>query len=220
MPSVSVSNLELFRWWRSSDDLGLEWLLRRLRGEEPQTVAQAAGEALHRALESCSPGETAQLSSGAFRFYVRCDCQVELPQARELWIEKQYGDLVVRGRVDGLAGKTVTDYKTTSAFDADRLMEGYQWRFYLDMLEADRFVWQVFVMDAFGDFAEGGELVHCYEIYQVHELTQHRYEGLERDCAELTVEFWEFASELERAGVDWRRAAVLGAGRTGTRTVT
>lgn len=212
MPSVSVSNLELFRWWRASDDLGLEWLLRRLRGEEPQTVAQAAGEALHRALESCSPGETSDLRSGAFRFYIRCDCEVELPQARELWIEKQYGDLVVRGRVDGLIGKQVIDYKTTSAFDADRLMEGYQWRFYLDMLGADTFLWQVFVMDAFGDFAEADEgLVHCYEIYQMHELTQHRYEGLEADCRALAGEFWDFACELDRAGVDWRRA-VLGGG--------
>lgn len=216
MPRVSVSNLDLYRMWRSSADLGLEWLLRRLRGEEPQTMAQAAGEALHRALEECDLGETGVLQSGAYRFYFRCDCEVELPQARELWIEKQYGELLVRGRVDGLIGREVIDYKTTASFDADRLMESFQFRFYLDMLEADTFLWKVFVMEPFGDFAEAGELVHSYEVYQVHELKQYRYDRLEQDCRELAEEFWEFACELDRAGLDWRRA-VLSGGRAGTR---
>ena len=178
MPGISVSNLELYRTWRADDELGLEWLLRRLRAEEPQTPAMAAGEALHKALEDSSLGEVSELRSGPYHFYVQCDCSIELPQARELRIEKDYDGLTVRGRVDGLIGRSVIDYKTTASFDADRLLEGYQWRFYLDLLDAHVFIWKVFVMREFGDFAEEGELMHTYAIDQVHELKQYRYDGL------------------------------------------
>ena len=208
MPGISVSSLELYRTWRADDELGLEWLLRRLRGEEPQTQAMAAGEALHKALEDCSLGEVTELRSGDYRFYVQCDSSIELPQARELKIEKDYDGLVVRGRVDGLTGSQIIDYKTTANFDADRLLEGYQWRYYLDMLDADRFLWKVFVLREFGDFAEGGELMHTYAIDQVHELKQYRYEGLEQDCQDLAADFWGFARELDAAGLDWRRAVL------------
>ena len=203
--SISVSNLELYRMWRASDDLDLPWLLRRLSGEEPQTEAMAAGEALHQALERSTLGETGQLWTADYRFYFKCDCSVELPQARELRVQKEYGDLVVRGRVDALIGKRVIDYKTTSHWDPDRLMAGYQWRYYLDMLDADEFSWQVFVMSQFGDFAEAGRLVHAYEIYQVHELSQRRYDDLEHDCDKLAQDFLAFARELDRSGYEWRR---------------
>lgn len=208
MPSISVSNLELYRMWRGSEDLDLEWLLRRLRGEEPQTEAMKAGEALHKALEESPAGETSVLNSGTYRFYIQCDCSIELPQARELKIEKEYGGLTVRGRVDDLTGKRITDYKSTASFDADRLLEGYQWRYYLDMLNADSFVWKVFVMQPFGDFTENGDLIHSYEITQAHELSQHRYDALEEDCAKLAADFLAFAHQLDSAGTDWTRAVL------------
>src|ERR1700736_4912097 len=162
---VSVSNLELFRMWRGNEDLDLEWLLRRLRGEEPQTEAMKAGEAFHKILENPTFDELNELTSGEYWFSMLCEVQLVLPTARELSIEKEYGDLLVRGRVDGLSGRTVTDYKTTAQFDADRLMEGYQWRYYLDMLDCDTFHWQVFVLSQYG---EPGH----YDVTQTHTLTQ------------------------------------------------
>ena len=209
MLAISVSHLALYKLWLHDDDLGLEWLLRRLRGEEPQTPAMAAGEALHAALEHSESGDASQLAYGDYRFYIRCDAEIELPQARELKIEKRYGDLLVRGRVDGLIGRQVIDYKTTAQFDADRLLESPQWKFYLDMLDADDFLWKIFVMGPFADFSEAGRLLHTYQIYQVHELRQYRYQGLEDDCQQLAADFWGFARELDAAGLDWRRAAVL-----------
>ena len=38
--------------WRGNEDLDLDWLLRRLRGEEPQTEAMKAGEAFHKVIET------------------------------------------------------------------------------------------------------------------------------------------------------------------------
>lgn len=201
MPSVSVSNLELYRVWRDSEELDLEWLLRRLRGEEPQTEQMMAGEALHAAIENAGPQDAMSLVHGEWKFYFNVKSTVELPTSKELSVEKQYGDLTVRGRVDALRGKTVTDYKSTGSFDADRLLEGYQWRFYLDMMDCDTFRWIVFVMS--------DRLYREYEIYQVHELMQHRYPQLHEDCWKLAADFLDFAKQLEANGQEWRRAAVL-----------
>lgn len=183
---VSVSNLDLYRTWRADEDLDLPWLLRRLRGEEPQTEAMKAGEAFHKILESPDFDEQTEVTYGGYWFSILCDIELVLPKFRELSIEKTYGDLLVRGRVDGLTARTVTDYKTTAQFDADRLMAGYQWRYYLDMLDCDTFKWQVFVLNQYG---EPGH----YDVTQTHPLTQKRYPGLRNDCLRLAEDYAEFA---------------------------
>ncbi len=201
MPSISVSNLELYRMWRESDGLDLEWLLRRLRGEEPQTEAMAAGQALHSALETSEVGEAMNLVSGDYKFYFLCDAEIEFLPAKELSIEKHYGELLVRGRVDGLNGRTITDYKSTQSFDADRLMQGFQWRFYLDMAECDRFDWKVFVLRE--------RFYREYDIVQTHELSQYRYISLNQECSQLAADFLGFVKELESSNLSWTRTAVL-----------
>lgn len=199
--SVSVSNLDLFRVWRHSEDLDLEWLLRRLRGEEPQTEQMKAGEAFHSMLETAETGETASATAGDYKFNFLCDCTIAIPLSREVRVEKQYGDLLVRGRVDGFSGLSVTDYKTTGQFDADRLLEGFQWRFYLSMTGCDSFLWKVFVLSQ--------RFFNEYDIVATHELKQHRYEGLESDCERLTGDFLAFVRQLESSNIPWTRAAVL-----------
>jgi hypothetical protein len=194
--------LELFRTWRESEDLDLEWLLKRLRGEEPQTEAMKAGEALHATLEHAAVDEYSNIEHNGWRFYFRCDCEVELPTICEIPIEKQYGDLLVRGRVDGMTGNKITDYKSTQSFDVDRLLEGYQWRFYLDMTGCEAFIWKVFVIGEMG-------LPQQYEVIQVHELRQYRYPGMEDDCARLAKDFYEFVRQIEASNIAWTKTAVL-----------
>lgn len=196
MVSVSVSNLDYFRSWRADEEADLEALLRRLRGEDPQTEAMKAGEALHRALESVTEGETPELIADGYRFYIQCEAEIELAESREQKIEKRYGDLNVRGRVDAVSlvsRNWITDYKTTSYFDPDRFLEGYQWRFYLDMARCDWFFWKVFVLKEYGDLADG---THAYEITQFHELSQHRYEGMEADCRRLAADYLDFVRAI------------------------
>src|SRR5260221_2358754 len=189
MLSASVSNIDLYRMWRGNEDLGLEWLLHRLRGEEPQTEQMKAGEAFHKALESPDFTEQTEVVSGDYWFSILCEIELVLPFVRELKIEQEYGGLLVRGRVDGLTAKTVTDYKTTEQFDADRLMEGYQWRFYLDMLECDKFTWKVFVLSQYGKPGH-------YDVRQTHDLTQYRYPGLHEDCERLAAEYLQFTQSV------------------------
>lgn len=182
MLSARVSHLEQFRIWKHEEDLSLDWLLSRIRGDEEPSDAMKAGTAFHSAIERTEEGELGTLAIDNYRFDFNCDCAVVLPQIRETKVEKQYGDLLVNGTFDALRGKEITDYKTTGQFDPDRYMEGYQWRFYLDMTGCDSFCWQIFVMREFG---EPG----CYSINQTHTLRQKRYPSLHEDCAMLAREF-------------------------------
>ena len=191
MNSISVSNLDFYRTWRADEEADMASLLRRLRGEEPQSEQMKAGEALHSALEHCLPGADGSIFEwDKYKFYVRCDGEVALPILKEHRIEKQYGDLLVRGRVDGITGRTITDYKSTGYLDADRLLEGFQWRFYLDMTGCDSFLWKIFTLREFSD-------PHTYEITKVEELKQYRYEGLAEECARLAADFAEFAKDID-----------------------
>ena len=199
MLSVSVSNLDYFRSWRADEDADLDALLRRLRGEEPQTEAMKAGEALHTALENGQICDTAELSADGYRFYVQCEATIELPEIREHKIEKPFGDLLVRGRVDAITNLTlsrisrVTDYKTTSQCDPERYLDGYQWRYYLEMTGCDWFTWKVFVLKEYGDLPDG---TRTYEITQFHELSQHRYPGMAEDCARLAADYLDFVRQI------------------------
>lgn len=185
MPTVRVTNLEQFRIWKEDEDLELGWILTRLLGKEPPSDAMLAGTAFHSAIEQASESELGCLVFGDYRFDVNCDCEIVVPTFKELAIEKQYGDLLVTGHVDGLIGKEVVDYKTTGQFDADRYMTSFQWRFYLDILEANRFRYEVFVISDFGP-------PKCYEVKQHHRLVQNRYPELTRDCEQLTQEYLAF----------------------------
>lgn len=179
---ASVTNLELFRSWQQDEDLSLEWLLRRIRGEEPPTDAMLAGRAFHEALEKLQAPEANTLLSSDYRFDFNCLAEIPAPQLREVSVEKQYGDLLVRGRADCWMGRQIVDFKTTQQFDAERLLEGYQWRFYLDMTDCDLFSWKVFVMREFGGPG-------CYDVHQVHSLEQRRYPGLHDDCQRLAQQY-------------------------------
>jgi len=189
--SVSVSNLECYRVWSEDEDLDLGWLLTRLLGKEPPTESMEAGTAFHSALEQASVGELGALAFGDYRFDFNCDCTIAIPSIRELPVQKMYDDLEVRGRVDGVWGKKVVDYKTTGQFDPDRFMESYQWRFYLDMLDCDEFQWDAFVLAEFGP-------PKCYEVRQFHRLVQRRYPNLQEDCARLAREYSHFISNIQQ----------------------
>lgn len=206
MPSIRVTELETYRWWRESEEYDLDWLLRRLRHEEEPNEAMKAGTAFHAALEHAVPTEAKSITHGGYTFYIECDGTIELPIFREREFVKQYGGLTVIGHVDGITGTQITDYKTTSRFDPDRFLEGFQWRYYLDLTGCNSFLWKIFTLREFsrpGPF----EAASAYEIVKVEELTQYRYEGLAQDCARLAADFMDFTLQMEQAGISWARPA-------------
>jgi hypothetical protein len=191
---ASAINLELFRVWRQREDLSRDWLLNRIRGLERPSESMLAGRAFHEALEGAAGGEISTLARGPYRFHFNCDAMIPATPLHELPVEKMYSELLARGRVDSWVGVEILDYKTTKQFDADRLMEGYQWRYYLDMTGCDSFCWKVFVMREFGE-------PQSYEIYQSHTLRQKRYPSLHEDCERLARDYLEtLGPYLEKFG--------------------
>lgn len=178
-----VSNLEAFRQYRESEDMTADDLVRWITSSEP-TPAMLAGTAFHAAIEVCGEGEFDTLEANGYTFLMP-DAEIALPAIRELRGYKRYGDLTVTGCVDCLDGRVVIDHKTTSRFDAERYLAGYQWRYYLDIFEADTFRWNVWVI------REVEPLV--FKVDPPEFLEAHRYPGMEDDCARLAADYYEFA---------------------------
>jgi hypothetical protein len=179
-----VSEAESFRQWRESD-AEVDVLLSRLRGLEPPSEAMLAGTAFHKALELAQPGDFDMLEANGFRFKIEAGIELALPEVRELRACKQYGPITITGQVDALPGLRVEDHKTTARFDPDRYLQGYQWRFYLDIFEASVFRWNVFEIKQLDD--------KLYSVYGFHVLEQFRYSDLEGDCTRLAADLAEFA---------------------------
>ena len=187
MRRFSVSKVEAFRKWREDENAELEPLLAMLRGETQPTEAMLAGTALHKALETADEGERDTLSADGYEFVITADINLALPKCREIFATKDYGPIVISSRVDVLDGKCVEDHKTTSRFDPERFLAGFQWRFYLDIFEADLFRWNVFEMRELKP--------KVYEVFNFHRLEQYRYPMLAMDCRDLATDLAEFVRE-------------------------
>lgn len=180
-----VSNIESFRRWREAEDQTVEDLVHWLTTDEP-SEAMLAGTAFHKALELARPGDYDTLQALGYTFHLP-DCELALPEVRELRAYGSYGPLQVTGQVDGMEGRRVDDHKTTSRFDAERYLAGYQWRFYLDIFGADVFRWNVFELKELEP--------KVYRVSSPQLLETFRYPGLHDDCARLAADFYEFARQ-------------------------
>lgn len=188
---ISVTDLDSWRYYKASEDMDIEALLRRLRKEEPPTQAMLAGRALHKVLEHAEVGDLPTASAEGFTFKFLADCAIPLLPVRELKGEMEiatpYGVATLVGVVDGADGG-VHDYKLTERFDAERYAESYQWRCYLTMFKARRFTYQVF---------EGreGDAPNEWLIHGFHPFTLYAYEGMERDVRREVSELAGFIAD-------------------------
>lgn len=189
MLKVSVSNLECFRIWMEDDDLEAGWLMDRLLGRVEQTSQQRAGEMLHKALETVGVGTVEKLKCQGWTFLFDADCQVTLTPLIEYPASAQYGDLLVTGRVDAIVGSTIVDYKSGAKFDPDRLLSSYQWRYYLDMMGANRFEWHWFGLHE-------AEVPRVYRVTDFQKLSQISYPELHDDCENLARDYYTFAKDI------------------------
>lgn len=190
---VSASDIDALRYFLADDDAELADLLAQLRRETPPTEAMTVGTALHAALEICQPGSHGELSANGYTFEFRADCEIDLPEIRECKATQDYqidGCLVTLvGKVDAIHGLRVDDHKFTSRYDAERFLNSYQWRVYLDIFGADEFRWNVF------EGRQDTSDPQRYVIYNVHQLTTHRYPGMEEDVRRAVRTFLGFARQ-------------------------
>lgn len=180
-----VSSIESFRRWREDEEQTVDDLVHWLTHDEPSEPMRA-GTAFHKALELAVPGDHSTLYADGYTFHLP-EAELALPTIRELRAFANYGPLQVTGCVDCLFGRRIDDHKTTSRFDAERYLGGYQWRFYLDLFDANVFRWNVF---------EIRELTpRVYEVAEPQTLEAYRYPGMHEDCARLAADFYAFAQQ-------------------------
>lgn len=193
MKAWRVSNVEAFRQFEQDDEADpAQFIDELLHGFGPSAAMQA-GTAFHKALELAVPEVTAkELRSDGHVFTFLGDFEVRLPAIRELRASKTYvvdgQPIVISGQIDAIEGVRIDDHKTTSRFDPDRYLTGYQWRLYLDIFGASVFRWNVFELNEL-------DLPGHYEVRDQHTLEQYRYPALGADCQALVERFARFVRE-------------------------
>lgn len=193
MKAWRVSNVEAFRQFEQDDEADpVQFIDELLHGFAPSAAMQA-GTAFHKALELAVPDVTAkELRSEGHVFTFRGDFEMRLSAIRELRASKTYmvdgHPILISGQVDAIEGLRIDDHKTTSRFDPDRYLTGYQWRLYLDIFGASVFRWNVFELNEL-------DLPGHYEVRDQHTLEQYRYPALGADCQALVERFARFVRE-------------------------
>jgi hypothetical protein len=190
LPVWRVSHLAAYERWKAMDSEGIGWLHQSIFSEE-STEAMNRGTAFHSALEKAVEGEYDTVEAIGYTFAFTCSAEISLPKTREIRRNKDYGGIIVSGQCDGIEGKLIIDHKSIEgSLDAEHYIDGWQYRFYLDIFEADRFDWHVWEMNELRDEPR------CYEVYAHHLLTQYRYPALEEDCRLLAIEFRDFTRRV------------------------
>lgn len=198
---ISVSDIETYRRYKANEEVTLEETLAQLRKERPQSPAMLAGSAFHKALETASYSDeyAIDIKCDGYEFYFGgCDVDLQVPPVRELKgeveIDTQFGKVTLVGVVDAM-DTAIYDYKLTGGFDAERLMDSYQWRCYLVMFGADKFVYRVFVGKQ--DHAEQPLLNEpiAWTINEYHELPVYRYPCIEADVQRAVEEYAAFSRQ-------------------------
>lgn len=179
MIRLSVTDLDSYLYWRGSEDMEFEELLKRLRGQSEQTDAMLAGRAFHTLLETAEYGENLSTPTvDGWKFVFAIEQEIALPPVRELKAEvvldTPSGPVTLVGKVDSLDGTVVHDYKLTERFEAERYADSYQWRAYLTMFGATRFVYDVFQ----GRYSDNDQSV---TIYDYHRFPLNAYPGMRED---------------------------------------
>lgn len=194
---VSATDIDAYRRFLSPPEgmeIELDELLRQLRRQEPPSEAMMAGSAFHKLLENAAPvvGELSEAEVDGFRFFFDFDGALDLPKIREMKATRDYDidgcTITVVGKVDGVHGHRIEDHKLTSRYDAERFLNSYQWRIYLDIFEANEFRWNIF---------EGREAQSKrYVISHFHQLRTYIYPEMHADVQKVLGAFLAFAREF------------------------
>ncbi len=195
MLRVSVSDLDLFRAYRSDEDFDLAIFLMQLRRQVPKTNAMERGIAFAKAMQHAGLGESSVLSADGHAFAFNCEAEIEAWPRREEKREKDYGGVIVTARCDRIMGRMIADDKTTERYDPEGYQDKMQWSYYLDIFDADVFRWHVWELRQIKTEVPD---VNMWDVHTHHLLTQYRYAKMESDCRQLAHEFAEFAQ-----GIGW-----------------
>lgn len=188
---LSVGDLESLRYWKDREDQDLAALLKKLRRQEEPSRQMEAGKALARFFEHATEGTKGGAISDGWEFEFKADVDFKLPAVRELKLEEEfatpYGPALLVGVVDGLDGLTIHDQKLTEYYDAQKYTDSLQWRTYLAMTGAQKFVYDIFV----GKYEDHSNYV---TIYEYHAIPFYTYPDIRKDVSRAVNELAEIVA--------------------------
>ncbi len=142
-----VTDLDSMIWYRNIEDMTVDQMKARLLRTEPPNDSMKIGTAWHKILENPEK-EIDSIEQDGITFRIDCDCQIFLPQIREIRADKTYiignNEVTLSGGCDGISGNKIIDHKLTFHENLDTYFESYQWRAYLDIFNADIFEYYIY----------------------------------------------------------------------------
>ena len=205
MIRIAVTALESFSYWKDREDATTEDLLRELAHVEPPTRNMMAGRAWARMWERSRPGEIDAATMDGWRFVFDLDAQIYVPPIRELKIEEVFetpsGPVTLVGKVDSFEGLTVRDQKLSERFEIEeRYTDSIQWRAYLAMLKARKFIYDVFI----GKYDDTEDEVR---IVEYHQVPFYSYPNIHADVEAAVCELAEIVAQYQPQIEALKRAA-------------
>lgn len=206
---VSVTTLEKFRRYMnevSSWDTE-ESLIESIKGIFKGNDKTKTGSAFHKIIE----GEYSKVKTGIVAedvFFTSQQAKVALDYKKrhplmvhEISIRKTYHSnffpIQISGRIDGAEGLVIRDTKTKyRAVDVQEYLDSCQWKYYLDMLDANIFYYDLFEVQRF-EFGTmpGSSLMYLSKEVEfiAHEPLQClRYEMMVPDIMKILNEFLDY----------------------------
>lgn len=208
MLRLSVTHLESLRYFKNAEDATLDKLLADLAGVGDATRKMLAGKVMAKFWENATEGEMDAATVDGWRINFNLDAEIPVPPVREMKIEYPMqtpsGPVVLVGKVDGFEGVTVRDQKLTERFDVEKYLDSLQWRAYLVILGARKFVYDVFV----GDMDEHEDVI---TVSEYHPVPLYTYPGIEKDVQASVNELAEIVTKWAPRIQELKEQAMKGA---------
>lgn len=112
----------------------------------------------------------------------------------EIRLYKDFGDAVITGCADMIDGVEIRDIKTKYSYPSDAdYINSCQWRFYLQLFNADVFHFDLFIFEGYDKDKHGYDVRGLPLKRYEPSITCYRYDGMEQDNMNLLHSFLEWA---------------------------
>lgn len=169
--------------------------IQQLRGDDPPGEAAEMGRFLHERLQE---GDVAYFNDPS-RWRIEKDVRLDPIFGAETKIEETYGimgsneEITLVGKIDGISGRKLIDYKFTNNPDYSKYAESWQWRAYLMMLPTYSAL-QYEVFQYYKSRRAGSDV----EFRNHYSFCMHPYPGMAEEVMAKLSEYVEFLRDLER----------------------
>lgn len=219
-PLIRVTTLEAFRQFvnnsieRDHYDIPEQRVIDTVMGKFKGNEYTRVGTAFHSIIETGEPHKVDpeegciinvdgnEIKFDAAQVQIALDYRNEFPGAfHEVRQYKDYGRAIVTGCADLIDGIEPHDIKTKYSTPSDsEYIESCQWKYYLDIFEADVFHFDLFVFRRYNPEKRGHDVRGLELTRHTPPITCYRYHDMESDNLALVNDFMDFAESRNLVG--------------------